>query len=480
MKCPECGNEVPEGFVYCGYCGREFKLVPEFEPEIEAEIDSTLATLANKIGSSKDFDSEKNAERSLRSERTVGKSLNKNRYRSKKDGFSNKRIILFTAVIFVLISVIILLRVAFRQKDVSYYVNMANSAYLSGDNAAAIEKLENAEKKFPENGEIILLLASYKLEAEDTEGAIQELYKIINSAAYTEDESRQAFSMMAAIYYERGAMDLLKSLLERSPFEDIKESYAGNIPAMPVIQPAGGEYEGGVEVTIAAPGNGEIFYTTDGSVPTKNSSKYRGKIKISEPEKYIIKALFVSENGYESDIASCEYVINAKPLEEPKIAQASGTYNKKTKIVCVADEELVIRYSVGKDMTVNEMSTVYTGPIEMPEGESYFNFACFDNKGNMSEIVRRNYILTIERHVSAEAAIESVKATLKEKSYLQSTMSFAVEDIIVIGNDGEFYFIKEYNNGTATGLLYAVNTDSGLTRRLGYDSQGKYILMAID
>ena len=94
--------------------------------------------------------------------------------------------------------------------------------------------------------------------------------------------------------------------------------------------------------------------------------------------------------------------------------------------------------------------------------------------------MRRNYILTIERHVSAEAAIESVKATLKEKSYLQSTMSFAVEDIIVIGNDGEFYFIKEYNNGTATGLLYAVNTDSGLTRRLGYDSQGKYILMAID
>ena len=39
MKCPNCGFEIPEGHMYCDNCGTEINFVPDFEPEVENEID---------------------------------------------------------------------------------------------------------------------------------------------------------------------------------------------------------------------------------------------------------------------------------------------------------------------------------------------------------------------------------------------------------------------------------------------------------
>ncbi len=44
MKCPKCGYEWTEGHLYCDNCGEEFRIVPDFEPEIEKEMNETLST----------------------------------------------------------------------------------------------------------------------------------------------------------------------------------------------------------------------------------------------------------------------------------------------------------------------------------------------------------------------------------------------------------------------------------------------------
>lgn len=38
MKCPKCGNLLTEGRMYCEHCGYEIKLVPEFEARVEESI----------------------------------------------------------------------------------------------------------------------------------------------------------------------------------------------------------------------------------------------------------------------------------------------------------------------------------------------------------------------------------------------------------------------------------------------------------
>ena len=45
MKCPKCGYELAEDHLYCDNCGEEIRIVPDYEPEIEREINESMATL---------------------------------------------------------------------------------------------------------------------------------------------------------------------------------------------------------------------------------------------------------------------------------------------------------------------------------------------------------------------------------------------------------------------------------------------------
>lgn len=32
MKCPNCGNELEPGKIYCDHCGHEIQIVPDYDP----------------------------------------------------------------------------------------------------------------------------------------------------------------------------------------------------------------------------------------------------------------------------------------------------------------------------------------------------------------------------------------------------------------------------------------------------------------
>lgn len=49
MKCIECGCELEEGKMYCPGCGREIQIVPDFEPEIEEEMTGALEEITDHL-----------------------------------------------------------------------------------------------------------------------------------------------------------------------------------------------------------------------------------------------------------------------------------------------------------------------------------------------------------------------------------------------------------------------------------------------
>ena len=49
MKCPNCGMEIPEGHMYCDNCGKEIMFVPDFDPEVENQINATLSGVADEL-----------------------------------------------------------------------------------------------------------------------------------------------------------------------------------------------------------------------------------------------------------------------------------------------------------------------------------------------------------------------------------------------------------------------------------------------
>ena len=38
MKCPNCGEEIKEGYLYCEKCGEDIHIVPDYEPEWELSL----------------------------------------------------------------------------------------------------------------------------------------------------------------------------------------------------------------------------------------------------------------------------------------------------------------------------------------------------------------------------------------------------------------------------------------------------------
>ena len=515
MKCPDCGREAPEGYMYCDRCGREFQMVPEFEPEIETQIDNILSGLASKIdgGLSNDKPAHANTDFSdadrmtsdtkeikiqrrraasssdLHNGTVPNKKAVRNSARKQSSGHTRtgrkrkvsayKKKVLISIPVLVLFVLILVVTISIAHKTSADYIRMAVKAHDKGDTAQALEYLLKAEEEAPQDAEAYLLRAKYFREGGDLENAAAELVQITNSAAFPEEDLKKAFVALADIYYVNGNYDALYMMVDRCPFPEVKEQYAKELLPAPVLSPEAGEYEGRVEIIITAPeGATAVYYTLDGSNPDESKLLYTEPIVILEAGDVTVRAVAVSDKGLLGNEGTAFYDIKPVKVKAPQVLQASGNYSKATKIVVMAEPGLTIHYTTEEKKMPDEKSPVYEEPIEMPTGETFYNFVCIDEKGNKSEVINRQYILNIERRITEQNAVIYVQKELQNKGSLEPSLVFQVEGTVEIGNEGEFYFIREYKNGVPTGLLYAVNTQNGLTKRLGYDTGGRMVLMA--
>ena len=77
----------------------------------------------------------------------------------------------------------------------------------------------------------------------------------------------------------------------------------------PVITPNGGKFSKSVKVSITAQNGAKIYYTTDGSDPTANSTEYSAPCTVTGDT--TVKAIAVRENCYDSQTATAEFTRNS-------------------------------------------------------------------------------------------------------------------------------------------------------------------------
>ena len=83
-------------------------------------------------------------------------------------------------------------------------------------------------------------------------------------------------------------------------------------------------------------------------------------------------------------------------VDEPAVSSSTGHYNSAMQIEIKIPEGYAAYYTTnGEDPTT--ASALYTGPIEMPEGETLFKAVLVNGKGRMSGITTRNYVLEPEQ-----------------------------------------------------------------------------------
>ena len=117
-----------------------------------------------------------------------------------------------------------------------------------------------------------------------------------------------------------------------------------------------------VNVTLTATEGAAVYYTTDGSEPTTNSTKYNAPFEVTKSGT-TVKAIAVAD-GAENATAEATYTI--KP-DQPVFSDASKTFgeafNVSLSLPESTDESSTIHYAIGKTATAE--SAEYTEPVNI-------------------------------------------------------------------------------------------------------------------
>jgi N-acetylneuraminic acid mutarotase len=139
--------------------------------------------------------------------------------------------------------------------------------------------------------------------------------------------------------------------------------------ATPTFSAAAGNYAAAQTVTISDATDGPtIYYTTDGTTPTANSTVYSGPITVSSTE--TLEAIATASGCLTSAVASAAYTINLPQAATPTFSVPAGTYTTvQTVTISDATAGATIYYTTN-GTTPTTSSTNYTAAIPVATTET--------------------------------------------------------------------------------------------------------------
>jgi hypothetical protein len=136
--------------------------------------------------------------------------------------------------------------------------------------------------------------------------------------------------------------------------------------ATPTFSPGGGSYIGAQTVTIGDSTLGAaIYYTTNGTTPTTNSTPYSGAITVSASE--TVEAIATAGGYANSAVGSAVYAIAAAT---PTFSPIAGTYTGAQSLTISSTTPLATIYYTTDGSTPTTSSTSYSGAITVSTSET--------------------------------------------------------------------------------------------------------------
>jgi Chitobiase/beta-hexosaminidase C-terminal domain/Legume lectin domain len=129
----------------------------------------------------------------------------------------------------------------------------------------------------------------------------------------------------------------------------------------PVLNPPGGSYGTAVQVSMTSTTpNSSIYYTTDGSSPSTDSTLYTGPMTLSFTT--TIKAIAVANGFLQSATSIATYTISSQTAP-PIFSPAPGTYVTAQSVTLTDDSPNAVIYYTTNGTTPTHSSTVFSKPI---------------------------------------------------------------------------------------------------------------------
>lgn len=413
MKCPKCGKELVDGHMYCEDCGEEINLVPEFEAEVEDSMAESIQGILDKAEWSEENDESEQLE--YQQERKVPKS-NLGFFLS--SGFAAILIFVITAAVAGGYTI---------WKNSTFIHEIMVEYYMDdGNYDKAISYMEEIVQKNPDKLSHKFNLCNIYMEIGQAEKAI-ELYKtIITDSKYTLDEQVAAAEKIIQYYtnmedYE-GAAEFLETLQDRN----IQLAFLDYMSSTVKFSQTEGTYASFITLKLSSEGIGSIHYTTDGSIPTKDSETFQGTIFLEAGEN-VISAVFINKYGVAGPVVTKTYTIESKKVSPPEVVTYSGTYNCPVKIDIVRNAQTSIYYTT--DGTAPDRnSNLYIGNLYVPMGKSVYKFVAIDKKGEISEIVTRDFNIVLDTEMTTEDAEALLVEYFINQGYVSDERGHIVKD----------------------------------------------------
>ncbi|MBR6770877.1 MAG: chitobiase/beta-hexosaminidase C-terminal domain-containing protein, partial [Lachnospiraceae bacterium] len=229
------------------------------------------------------------------------------------------------------------------------------------------------------------------------------------STEYTEAIPVNATTTIKAIAVKEGMenSEVASVTYTISTEEEPEEKQTVETPAFSV--PAG-TYKEVQKVAITSATQGAtIYYTTNGTAPTTDSTEYTQEITVSES--MTIKAIAVKEGMENSAVAEAAYVIEKAPAEKetvktPAFSVAAGTYDKAQSVTLTSETEgATIYYTTdGKEPTTS--STKYSQAIMVDKSMTIKAIAVKEGMNN-STVAQAAYVIQLPD--SPDSVRETVK-----------------------------------------------------------------------
>ena len=239
------------------------------------------------------------------------------------------------------------------------------------------------------------------------------------------------------------AKNSLQSAIDGLQEKETTEEQTVETPLFSVIP---GTYTEGQSVTITSATEGAtIYYTTDGTDPTADSTEYTQMISISES--MTLKAIAIKEGMKNSAVAEAIYVIQIPtPVKEtvktPTFSVPAGTYTKAQKVTLTSATEGATIYYTTDGTAPTTSSPKYSQAISVDKTMTLKAVAVKEGMEN-SAVAEVAYVIQLSD------SPDSVKQTVKAPTFSVSAGTYTKAQKVTLTSATEGAAIYYTTDGTA-------------------------------
>ena len=398
MRCRYCGQRIPEGELYCKNCGKEVRIVPDYNPlddmltaQIRGAIDDTRRNAAGSrngnarrnTGTAHNGNRHRNSNRQIDEEERRRRNRKRAREKARRKK-KKKRALLLASFLLLIIAVVGVF--AYMTSYIGA-VNKGNKALDRNDYTEAEDCFRNALAKDDTRPEAYTGLSKVYQSQDNTDKA----ENLFTDALKKQETNVELYRACIKFYIRSDQKEKIPELLD-----DADTSISDELPEYVVKPPKfslddSEDYDDVQQLKLTAFSGNKIYYTKNKKKPTTGSRKYNGAIQIEEGDTTIY-AIAVNKAGIPSLPVKKSYTVELPIEDAPAVSPSTGQYTTAQQIEIKVPDGYTAYYTTDKTEPTTS-STKYTGPVEMPEGETIFKAVLVNAKGRVSGITTRNYVL---------------------------------------------------------------------------------------